>query len=510
MSSRCMNPRKSLLPALAAAAVSLLPSPVAAHAIDGGFPLPVPLWLYLAGAAAAVAASFVVVAIANRRPRPGTRRGAPIHPAIGAVARLILRVVGLVWWYGAIGVGIFVGDISPLPAVALWVGIWIALPIVSAVFGNPWPSMSPFRTTFAALEWLAERGGMRLDAGLRYPARLARWPAVLLLGAAIWAELILPEGGRAATVAGLMIGYTLLTLVGMSAFGTVAWLRNVELFEVLLGWYGRIGPIGRRSVAAELCAECSEGCDAGNCVDCPECVAGARDSERRAELRPWLRGLTKVRGAAWSDAAFVVLLLVGVTYDGLRETPVAVLLLSAVLTPINAAFGLTLATFLLVDTAILLLLYAAFLAAFTLVAIVTRTLQDDRSALATTAGAYAATLLPIAAGYLVAHYLTLVIQSAVWLPSLLADPLMSLSPEIGWIPIGVIWYLSVASIVGGHVAGVALAHRLALLHAPRRALLVGVPMVLLMVGYTVMSLWIIAQPIVVEPGVGPLQAGIGS
>ena len=48
-----------------------------------------------------------------------------------------------------------------------------------------------------------------------------------------------------------------------------------------------------------------------------------------------------------------------------------------------------------------------------------------------------------------------------------------------------------------------LAHRLALRDAPGRATVAGLPMVALMIGYTVLSLWIIAQPIVVEPGVQP-------
>ena len=126
-----------------------------------------------------------------------------------------------------------------------------------------------------------------------------------------------------------------------------------------------------------------------------------------------------------------------------------------------------------------------------------------RRPLAQTAGVYASTLLPIAGWYLIAHYLTLVIQGVVWLPSMLVDPLMSLAPALDWIPTGVVWYLSVASIVGGHVAGIVLAHRLALRDAPSRAVVAGLPLVALMIGYTVLSLWIIAQPIVVEPGVNP-------
>ena len=48
---------------------------------------------------------------------------------------------------------------------------------------------------------------------------------------------------------------------------------------------------------------------------------------------------------------------------------------------------------------------------------------------------------------------------------------------------------------------IVLAHRLSLLDSPGRATIAGLPMVALMIGYTILSLWIIAQPIVVEPGV---------
>ena len=449
-------------------AAALAPSVAAAHAIGGTFELPVPLWLYLAGAATAVAASFVVVVLGRRRAGPQPSRHAAVPPSLARVTHRSLQVVGLAWWYGAIVAGFVVGDISPLPAVLLWVGIWIALPILAATVGNAWPSLSPFRTTHAAVRAVAARIGLDADAGLVYPRILARWPAVALLGVAIWCELILPGGAVAGRVASLMTGYTLLTVLGALAFGR-SWLRNAELFEVLLGWYGRIGPLRGRVV------------------------------------RGWFGGLRRVRGLGWSDAAFVVLLLAGITYDGVRETALGAAILRGLLPPIEAAFGSSATAFLLVDTVALAGMYAAFLAAFAAALGATRSLMRtgaDPSA-GRSAGGYAATLLPIAAGYLIAHYLTLVIQAVVWLPALLADPLMSIAPSVDWIPIGFVWYLSVAAIVGGHVAGVALAHRLTVRWAPRAAVRAGIPMVLLMIGYTVLSLWIIAQPIVVEPGTTP-------
>ena len=478
---------------------------IVAHAIGGTFQLPVPLWLYLAGAAAAVAGSFVVTALMARRASDQPYSVRPASNALAGIARTTLRVIGLMWWYGAIGVGFLVGDISPLPAVLLWVFIWVALPIVAAVVGNPWPSLSPFRTTFAGLDWVARRlGAERLELGLPYPDGLARWPAVVLLASGIWAELVLPGSDAAGTVAMLLTAYTVLTLAGMVLFGPIAWLRHAELLEVLLGWFGRIGPIARLAISSELCATCDEACDPERCIDCPECSSAADDGERRAVWRPWFAGLTDVANAGWSDATFIVLALAGVTYDGLRETAFGGTLLGALLPPITDAFGITATAFLLVDTTAFALLAAAFLVAFALIVSMTRHLGGGVRA---PAGAYAATLLPIAAGYLVAHYLTLVIQGVVWLPSLIADPLMSLAPELDWIPVSAVWYVSVVAIVGGHVAGIVLAHRLALRDAPRRAIVVGLPMVALMIGYTVLSLWIIAQPIVIEPGVIPAALG---
>jgi hypothetical protein len=490
--------------ALAGAALAV-PSPVLGHAIGQVFTLPVPLALYLAGAGLAVAASFVVSVLAIRPagPVPGYP-AAPVAPPIQRPAALGLQLIGLGWWLGAIVSGYLVDPISPLPAVLFWIGIWVGLPIVAVLLGNPWPALSPFRTLFGLLEAGARLLGARgLEPALAYPAGLRRWPAVALLFGAVWCELVLPDGSQPAMVANLLVAYTLLTLAGMAAFGRVAWLRNAELFEVLLGWFGRVGPVGRRATAPEVCEGCGEGCDPARCVDCAECVAAAEPGELRAEVRPWFAGLTEVRGAAgWSDAAFIVLALAAVSYDGLAETSFWGSLMQPFFSAAFDLFG-ALNAILLVQTLGLAAVWLVFLVAFSLAAWLTRALHDPNRTvppLGMTAGAYAATLLPIAGGYLLAHYLTVVVQGALWLPSLVADPLLTAAPSIDFIPTSAIWYLSVAAIVVGHIVAVVLAHGLALRDAPRRPVLAGLPLVALMVGYTVFSLWIIAAPITVEPG----------
>jgi hypothetical protein len=65
------------------------------------------------------------------------------------------------------------------------------------------------------------------------------------------------------------------------------------------------------------------------------------------------------------------------------------------------------------------------------------------------------------------------------------------------------WFMAVGSIVLGHIIAVYLAHVIAIrnLKEPKAALRSQYPMLGLMVGYTVVSLWIIAQPIV-ESSIG--------
>ncbi len=479
------------------------------HAIDDSFRLPVPLALYLTAAGVAVAASFVV---AIRVVRPATanpaypRRVLPALPA--RVVSVLLALLGLVWWFGAIWVAYTVGDITQLPGVLFWVGIWVGLPTAAVLLGNPWPSLSPFRTVHGVLEFVARLARVRrLDLGLPYPPRAARWPAVFLLGAAIWSELVLPSSGAADRAGPLMLGYTILAILGMLAFGRVAWLRNAELFEILLGWFGRIGPIGRRVVDPAVCEGCELRCDPGRCVDCPECAAAAEPGERLPELRPWLTGLTEVRRAGWSDAAFLVLALAGVTYDGMRETSLWGNALNAALPGATSLVGPYYGV-ISIDTLGLIGLWAAFFVAFIVAAYLSRLLNardTGRLPLGGVTGEYGATLLPIAAGYLLAHYATLIIQNALFLPDLLRDPLSSVAPTIGFIPVSAIWYGSVLAIVLGHIAAVVLAHRIALRDAPGHPIVAGLPMVLLMIGYTVLSLWIIAQPITLEPNAAPVS-----
>ena len=78
----------------------------------------------------------------------------------------------------------------------------------------------------------------------------------------------------------------------------------------------------------------------------------------------------------------------------------------------------------------------------------------------------------------------------------------SFKPSFALAQASTVWYAQVVLIVIGHVIAVYLAHLRAgeRFRTAQRALLSQYPMLLLMVLYTMTSLWILAQPITRETG----------
>jgi hypothetical protein len=123
------------------------------------------------------------------------------------------------------------------------------------------------------------------------------------------------------------------------------------------------------------------------------------------------------------------------------------------------------------------------------------------------AGCFALTLLPIAIAYHLAHYMTYFLLSGQYIIPAASDPFgfgwdlfgtAFYKPDIEMVGARFAWYTAVIAIVTGHMIAVYLAHRTALrlFGGGSRTLASQLPMVALMVAYTMLSLWIIAQPTV--------------
>jgi ABC-type amino acid transport system permease subunit len=114
---------------------------------------------------------------------------------------------------------------------------------------------------------------------------------------------------------------------------------------------------------------------------------------------------------------------------------------------------------------------------------------------------FAPTVLPIAAAYELAHNYPFVLRNLGTLLAQLATIATSASvapiAPLEWLTVGLFWGSQVLLIVLGHVIAVVAAHRVALARTETagQARRMHAPLVVLMVGYTVLSLWIVSRPI---------------
>jgi hypothetical protein len=166
-----------------------------------------------------------------------------------------------------------------------------------------------------------------------------------------------------------------------------------------------------------------------------------------------------------------------------------------------------------VRTLALLGCVALFLGAYAGVCWVTAAVSGDRQVSAgIVIRRFVLTLVPIALAYHLAHYFSLLFIGGQYAIPLLSDPLgrgwnlfgtAGYQVDIGFVTPRLQWTVAVFAVVLGHVIAVYLSHVTALrvFRGRRAALKSQIPMVCLMVGYTMISLWILSQPIV-ETGAG--------
>jgi hypothetical protein len=467
-----------------------LPStPAGAHGFGQRYDLPIPLSFYLIGMAAAVVVSFVIVALFVREAPP-----ARAYPRIDLLATrlgrriasptlaLVLKLVALAIFIVVIVAGIR-GDQNPYRNIAptmVWIIGWVGLAYVCAFIGNLWALINPWRTIFEAIETIYRglTGRGELSLRLPYPAAIGVWPAFALLLAFSWTELVYPNPAVPRFIGFIAIVYSILTFAGMLAFGCKRWLAHGELFTLVFGTFARFAPIELRT-----------------------------DPQPGLWLRPFGAGLLDSSAVSTSMMAFVLLLLSSVLYDGALATPEWSALEGAVaahFTPL-AAFGDY--KLMAIRTAGLAAFWLVFFGAYVGVSAIMSAVTARHLSPLAVARSFALTLVPIAIGYHLAHYLTFLLIQGQYIIPLASDPFgfgWNLFGTAGYrVDIAIVdarfaWYTAVTAILLGHVAAVYLAHikAVAVLDSRGAALRSQVPLTALMVGYTFVSLTILAGPIV--------------
>ncbi|WP_285773115.1 hypothetical protein [Microtetraspora sp. NBRC 13810] len=428
-----------------------------AHGIGGRQDLPIPFSAALAGAVLALLLSFAALGMLWTEPRlsggPGGRpvfalRRNAVPPAFW---RWAARLAGLVAAaYFCVGL-LFGPDHPDNPTAGVFYALfWVGLVPLSLLFGPVWRYLNPLRTLH-----LLACAGLRRDprAGLRaLPEGLGYWPAAVGLAAFVWLELVAPGRATLPVISAWLAVYALAMLAGAVVYGS-GWFDKGDAFEVYSDLIGRLAPLGRRPDGA---------------------LAWRNPLDGMAGLRP-APGLTTV----------VIVLLGSTMYDSLSNAPVWVRFVQE--GPLPAPVTGTAGLFAVIGLVLLAYLGATALAG-----------RRGGGLPGATAGELAHSVVPIAVGYLVAHYFTLLVLEGQRTVSLLSDPLNTGADWLGtagWevaaaglTPAGVA-VLQVTVIVVGHLLGTVLAHDRALALFPRRTAVAGqVPLLLLMVVYTVTGL----------------------
>jgi hypothetical protein len=455
---RLRAPRRVALviaPAIATVALAA-PSAVLAHALSNTYQSRLPLIVYLAGAAIAVGLSFAFLLIADVRAEPpvvGEGRRPP------AWLRYLLRSIGLVGWLWIVAQGIAGGvSAADVTTLFLWVYGWVGVALVTALIFPVWHWLDPFTTLHDLGAALLRRLGVSSWATAELPVALRRWPAVVGLVFFVWLELV-GNGGGPRSLFIVLVGYTAFSLAMMAQFGRDTWRRDGETFSVWFGVLGRLAPIG-------LVGDPAEG---------------------RVTRRPFASGVL-LPGWTRVDVVLIAIGTASILFDGLSQTQPWFDVFGAPGVPIKTLqlFGW------------LAIVVGAALGVSRLVGV----------------PATAAGLLPIAVGYLIAHYFTYLLIDGQRIIVAIADPFQQgwdlgnfgwafFEPTSGFLPPGLVWTVQLAAVVGGHMLGAWGGHVVAARESGARR---GapehrrrqIPLAVIMVALTTLTLWSLGQALVVQ------------
>ncbi|WGV18397.1 hypothetical protein [Fuscovulum ytuae] len=436
---------------------ALPPSHAVACALPPSVILTLPTGHYITGAALVVALTAIMGAAAERLPE---MRAVPVLERRVLLPVTVSSYLSFLCFLGLLFLGLF-GARDPmhnLLTLVFWTGVWIAVPLASMLCGNVWRAINPWTGPVIIARQILDRTA---GAGL---SRLGHWPAVAGFAGFIWFMMISlsPDDPFVlAQVAGL---YWLVIFVLAVAEGE-EWLQKGEFLTVLMGYLARVAPfwLEIRGNRARL----MRGWPGAQVLEMPPLDAG--------------------------QVAFVTLALAGLTFDGLADTfwwqgligenPLEPTGRSAVMgvntLGLVGVWGLTVAT----------ILGVIWLG---------RAIGGRGFAL----GPVMLSFLAIAAGYHAAHYLIMLLTTGQYTLAALNDPFFRGDAWLGLPPFYVsfgfltdtrimplLYALQFGAILLAHLLAVYLSLRLV---GPGMRAIAHLPMTALMVGYTILGLWLLS------------------
>ncbi len=452
-------------PAVVPALSAFTASPVAlpAHGVGSRGDLPLPFSALVVAAGAALLISFVAIAFLWREPRLHESDGVLLPTGLAAVLdsrwlRVVAQVLAValtLWTLLALAFGPDSAR-NPVPHV-VYVWLWVGLAFASMVLGPVWRVINPLRLLHTAVLRIAR---VSPDLAL-LPYRWGLWPAALGLGAFTWVELVAEENTSLGFLRLLIASFFAISLLGAAIFGRT-WFDHADPFEAWSRLLGLLAPLGRR--------------DDGRWV-----------------LRTPLHGVNTLRGQR-GLVATVAVMLGSTAYDGFSANLGWATFVQSSPLPSSLLRSVTLVGF------FALVALTLWLASAVSVRLAGQSLRQSVPFVSD----MAPSLLPIAGGYVIAHYWSLWVYQGQETWRLLSDPLgtgadwlgtADLVPAAGLIEPTLVATIQAVSIVIGHLLGVLAAHERAITVLPHRAAVIGqVPLMVVMILYTLGGLTILFTP----------------
>ncbi|MGB1580524.1 MAG: hypothetical protein ACPHER_03335 [Nevskiales bacterium] len=475
-----------------AAALLCWPGGAWAHSFAQPYQLPMPYWMYIYAAVAALVLSFLIVGWFVTAGHAHWYKQTLNFGEAGWLQRLrrwrirpILQGLSLALLLLCILTGLFgtIDSYRNFNMTFFWLVFALGFAYLTALLGDSYAVLSPWRVLSA----LVGRFRQSFQDGLiRYPRRLAYWPAVGFYMGFIWLELL--GNTRPFSLSIILLIYTGINLAGVWLIGARDWFRYCEFFAVFMRLMAKIAPIEYR----------------------PDVQAA-----ERFRLRWPCAGILQEPIKDFSLLIFVLFMLSSTAFDGLRETVVWFNIFwkdpSGLFTwllgehPIYT-YGWSRPWYFAYETLWIIASPFIYLAAFWLFVWLGKCLTRTELSTRELALRFGLTLLPIVLVYHITHYYTMLLSQGLKIRALISDP-------FGWgwdlfgtaytlrspvIPdMGFVWNSQVWLILLGHVLSVYLAHVVALqtFASRRQATISQLPMLVLMVLFTGAGLWILAQPL---------------
>lgn len=462
----------------------LFPNTAYAHAFGTAYRMPIPLNLYLFGAAGALVISFFLIGFFVSRgeiPLRGTKNKGFSYPTLDITKNLIVRFFTGTWFIrgsrllavaflilcivsGFFGTQIVTYNFN---MTFFWIFFIVGFPYLVFLIGNIWEKLNPWKVV---LSWVEEVADIELTGFISYPKSFSYYPAFFAYFLLICLEIVFqrtPFG-----LSAFLLLYTNYAFLMAILFGKKAWEEYVDVFSVFFRLVGDISLIAKE--------------------------------KEKIVFRPPFIGAAGKKAADFSLLLFILFMLSSTAIDGFMGTGVWFTLFYDVLRPVVLLIGINAyqilsALFIFLSPFVFLLIFYGFL-------FILKLLTRTKASVGKLSLYFAFSLIPIAFAYHFAHYFVLFLVQGQDILSLISDPLgkgwnlfgtanFISNPNI--ISVNIIWHIQVLAILLGHIAGVYIAHldALQLFKEKRAAFMSQFPLLVLMIFYTLIGLWILAQPI---------------